>query len=312
MSTRLHWDDLKIVLALARRGSVRGAARLLEVSHTTVTRRLDQIEATLESRLFDRLPGGYRPTEIGERVCQAGERIEREAAGLERSVLGRDARLSGEIKITMPDLFASDLLMPDLRDFLERYPEIDLDIVASYERLDLSRREADLALRMTRTGKSPEGALVGRKVATLVHGIYATPEYLQGHRLDGSDPTAAWVGWQDAEPFPQWIRETPYPKVPSRGHYRDAHVHRAATLAGMGIAMLPCFFAEQRPGLVRVDDSEYHYYEAWLLTHPDLKSTARLRTLRSWLAEAFERHRPLLEGRAGESASGPAAARAQG
>ena len=290
----MDWDDLKVFMAVARAGSLRAASRVLRVNNTTVSRRIRRFEARLGARLFDRKPGGYAITAAGEEILAAARRIEAEVQGVERRVLGRDARLGGDIKFTAPDSALLGLLMPDLVAFMDRYPEVTLEIDMSLETANLSAREADVALRAT---TRPPEHLIGRKVARIAQAPYATPDYLAAHDLVADPGAARWIGWSDRVSHPDWVRAGPLPDTPVRGRIPSDVCQREAAKAGAGIALLPCYLGDADPALVRVPPGlTLGNHEYWLLTHRDLLSTARLRSFWDYMLEVMKRRKPLIEG----------------
>lgn len=291
----MDWDNLRIFLALARQKSVRGAAGALGVSHSTVSRRIENFEESLGVRLFERLPDGFVLTPFGEDTMQTARRLEEAVNGLERRVLGQDARLRGDLRVTMPDLLAAKLLMPDLVAFGKRYPDINLEVAISYTPFDLGRREADVAIRITR---DPPEALVGRKIITYARATYASRTYLAEHDPVAEPDSVTWIGWDDRSRHPRWVRETPFPGAPVRGRLNNAMVQLAAAKAGMGLAMLPCFMGDTEADLLRVPPGKPEpAWDIWILTHEDLRATARVRAFMDFMADAFLGHRDLLEGR---------------
>lgn len=291
----MDWDHLRVFMALAREQSVRAAATALGVSHSTVSRRIDAFERDLGVRLFERLPNGFVLTPYGEDTLQTAQRLEESLDGLQRRVRGQDARLRGDLRVTMPDLLAANLLMPDLVAFCEQYPEIDLEVAISYTPFDLVRRQADVAIRITR---DPPERLVGRKVITFARAAYASRDYIARHDPQHAPQAATWIGWDDSTRHPRWVRATAVPQAPVRGRMNNAMVQLAACKAGMGLAMLPCFMGDSEPDLARVPPGEPEpAWDIWLLTHEDLRATARVRAFMDAMAAAFHRHRDLLEGR---------------
>lgn len=171
------WNDLRLVLAIVRAGSLTSAAKALGVNHSTTFRRLGALEERLGVRLFERLPAGlYAPTSAGERMAATAERVETETAALDRDLLGADLRLSGRLRVTCSETLAYALLTPCVADFRAAQPGIVLDLVIDNRVLSLSRREADVALRVARP-KEPD--LHGRKLADLAWALYATPDLLK-------------------------------------------------------------------------------------------------------------------------------------
>ena len=296
-NSSMDWEDVRLFLALAREGSARSAAEVLGISHSTMSRRADQLEDGLGTRLFDRDVSGYRLTAAGETLLAQAEKAEDALITAERQLQGRDAQLSGEIRVTMPDVIAIYLLIDDLAEFARRYPEIDLNILLSYDVYDISRREADIAIRFIGGGRSPPEELVGRKLVTIRSCYYASPAYLEEHDPWAKDTDARFIGWENAERYPWWVKESPFPHVPSYGNLNNGVMQVEAAKAGMGIAVLPCYMGDGVEGLRRVPRTEpYENYDIWLLSHPDLRDAARLRTFRRFIVAAFDRKKDLLEG----------------
>lgn len=290
----MDWNDIRIYLALVRTGTVRSAAAKLEVSHSTVARRIEAFEKRLGVRLFERSSGGYAVTPAGEDMLVVAEQMENEIHGLERRIVGQDQRLSGDIRVTMVDVLATHLLMPHLTEFTQTYPDIDLEVVIAYEPLDMSKREADVALRFT--NKPPEH-LVGRRLATLHSAAYASAEYLK-HRDLRADTSARWIGYGKRVAYPRWVKESDYPHIPAKGMLDSMLLQLEATKAGMGIGMLPCFLGDTTPTLRRLPPGVAKPgFDLWLLTHRDVRTTARLRIFSDFVAKAVISHRDLIEGR---------------
>jgi DNA-binding transcriptional LysR family regulator len=296
-----HWDDLRLVLAVGRAEGLVGAAAALGVNHSTVFRRLNALEAGLGVALFERLPGGYRPTEAGERALAAAERVEAEAAALDRDLTGRDARLQGRLRVTCSETLAYRLLTAELARFAELHPGIVVELVVDNRQLDLSRREADVALRATRPA---QGDLFGRKLASMAWAVYGAPAYLARrgapatldelgrHRIVGWGETALPVR------AAAWLAET----VPAAAvAYRTSSLVNQLTAAreGVGLAALPCYLADPEPGLRRVLGPVPELArELWLITHRDLRRTARVRAFMESVGEGLLARRHLLEGTA--------------
>jgi len=283
--------DLRTLLAIAREGSLAGAARRLRVNHSTVFRRLAAIEARLDTRLFERRDGGYITTAAGEDLLRTAERVEAEVEALERRLSGRDLRLTGTLRLTAPDDIAEVLLMPVLAAFRHDYPDITVELVIDNRMLSLTRREADIALRPTR---EPPETLVGRRIATLASTVYrASSATLVGEKdlTAESFATEPWVAWEEGAGPPavaRWLED----RID-----RNAIVYRSNSLlnqasgarAGLGLAILPCFQADPDSGLQRVMDPPAELDTGlWLLTHPDLRRAARVRALLDLLYEALK------------------------
>lgn len=291
----MDWDDLRIFLAVARRGSVRAAADALDVNHSTVSRRIRAFEKKLGVRLFERLPTGYVTTPSGEDMLQAALRLERDILALERQVLGRDTQLTGDLRVTMPDVLATKLLMPDLTSFAQTYPGIDLEVIVSDENFNLTKREADVAIRLT---NDPPEHLVGRRLFTHSIAVYATVNYLAQHEPGHVPSSLEWIGWGDVGRDPKWIQATPFPSVPVRHRLNNVLLQLEAVKSGLGISILPCFVGDQEPSLRRLPPGIPKPSRAiWLLTHADLRTTARVRSFIDFMARAIKAHQQLLEGK---------------
>lgn len=293
----MDWDDVRYFLALSRHGSVRAAGLALGVSHSTVARRVESLEEKLNVRLFDRTPDGYTLTDGGRQTIAPAERVEAEMATLERELLGQDDRLQGVVRVTCTDEYLSDLIVRDLASFCAKYPGIDLEVTNSYRPLDLSKREADIALRVHRLGKDPPEHLLGRK---LVHVYYAN--YVARAYEDKLDPEKVgvetrWLGWGSRKTNEEWVQKSSYPHVPVWGLFGSVGLQMQAARAGLGIAMLPCWVADRDPRLRRLHkDDLAPYFDIWMLSHPDLRDTARLRSARDYLSAALLAEAPLFHG----------------
>ena len=293
-----NWDDIRLFLALSQHGSARGAADTLGLSHSTIARRVDHLEARLDARLFDRDVSGYRLTSAGEAMKESALRAEDAILSAERKLQGQDAQLSGEIRITTSDIVATNLLMDDLVVFSRLYPEIDLNVLISYDLFDLGRREADIAIRFMGQNRMPPGDLVGRRLVTAASCYYASESYLAKHNPRKKGSGARWIGWNDDERFPEWVKLSPFPNVPAYGKFNNAPMQVQAALHGMGLTILPCFLGDMTDGLQRIPGCKPHQnYDIWLLSHPDLRDAARLRTFRKFIVDVFEQKKPLLTGR---------------
>lgn len=287
------WNDLQAFLAIVRSRSIRGAAKVMGTSHSTASRRLEALETALGVRLFDRLPEGYVPTATGERVLAHVERVESELFGLARDVIGGDAQLAGAIQLTMPPPLTK-VLMPQLARFARDYPRIELEIVSTYALTDLSRRDADIAIRFSR---EPDEWLVGRRLPDFADAVYATREYIAAHTFEGPDATARWLGWPGDGDRPDWARRMPYPDCPAKWQLNDLDAHIEAVRQGLGMSVLPCWSCDPDPELVRVPPGDIAQARSgWVLTHPDLKTTARVRLMVGFLVDALREHETLIAG----------------
>lgn len=291
----MEWDDLRYVLAVASAGSLAGAARTLGVNHTTVLRRVTAFEQQLGLRLFERLPGGYVLTAGGEELVAVARQIEESVTTLERKLAGRDLRLSGVVRVTTPDTLMGSILPEILAEFRARYPGIQVEVAVSNRMLDLTRRDADVAIRPAR---NPPETLIGRRIAKVAFAIYGSPQYLSAHpaRELGRH---RWVAPEDslaATSVAQWMKANlPDSEIALRADSLLAL--RQAAQAGFGLAALPCYLGDTAAGLVCVHRPIPEMETAlWILTHEDLRHTARIRAFTDFVADALKQRRALLEG----------------
>ncbi len=299
-STRLDWDDLRLVLAVAEIGTISGAAEALRISHPTLSRRLKRMEERLGTRLFERTPSLCRPTEAGSEVRDLAERMRAEIAVLETRVAGRDLRPEGVVRLTAPDA-VSDYLLPDmLAEICRAKPEIRLDLIVSNRILSLAEREADIALRVTDT---PDPALKGRRVGSVAMAVFA--ERSLGLRFADRPDERPWVGYDGALACAgpgAWITD----------HVADTAIRfRANTLlgaakavrSGIGFGVLPCFVGAALPELVRVGPPLAGLdTDLWLVVHADLAKVPRIKAASDALAAALRAAAPRLTGTQGSEA----------
>ncbi len=298
----MNWDDLRLVLAVVREGTLSGAARRLGVTHSTVFRRLGTIEEEIGVRLFERFRDGYVPTPAGETAAEAAARLEDEVLTLERRLSGQDLRPSGVVRITTTDTLGT-ILVRHLPAMREVHPEIQFEVAISNAMANLSRREAEIAIRPT---PEPPEILVGRRVADIAHAIYGSRAYLSRHEekdLSAHD----WIALDDAlasTVIGRWIHENlRAARIACRVDALPAL--RDAALAGLGLALLPCYLGDPTPGLHRLAQKTMTEPRSalWLLTHDDLRRTARIRATLDFLAKAFASDRALFEGKQNKPSS---------
>lgn len=296
----MQWDDLRIILSIARSGSLAGAARDLGVNHSTVFRRLNAFEEALGVRLFERLPSGYALTVAGEEMRASAEMVEREIDRLDRRITGQDLRLHGSLVVTTTDTLAAGILGPHIAAFKRAYPDIDLELILDNQNVSLTKRQADVAIRPT---LNPSETLVGRKICDVAFAIYGTKTLATEYHKDISK--IPWVSADDSLSHlasDQWFRrEHPNAKIAMRSNSLQGVL--IAAEAGVGVGLLPCFMGDRSPSLARISDPIQGGGSAlWLLTHEDLRHTARVRAFLDFMADAFRSDINLLEGLAGHSA----------
>jgi DNA-binding transcriptional LysR family regulator len=289
------WDDLRYVLAVASAGSLAGAARSLGVNHTTVLRRIGAFEQSHGLRLFERLPTGYVLTAGGEELIAAARSIDETVVALERKLAGQDLRLSGSIRVTTTDTLMGSILPEILAQFRDAHPGIQVEVAISNLLFNLTRRDADVAIRPV---KNPPETLIGRRIAKVAFAIYGSRRYLARNK---AKPLASqrWITPDDSlagTTAAQWLRQhLPQIEIALR---TDSFLAGAqAARAGIGLAALPCYLGDTTPDLLRVEGPVAAMETAlWILTHEDLKNVARIRVFTDFVAQAFRQRSFLLEG----------------
>jgi DNA-binding transcriptional LysR family regulator len=294
----LSWDDFRYVKAIADGRSLAAAATCLGVNHSTVFRRLRQIEHELGSRLFERGRAGYALTTCGEEMMQLAERMDEDIVNFERRVSGHDLRPSGELRVTTSDLVLRHILVDPLVRFRRAYPEIALELLVSTQLLNLSKRDADVAVRAVYS--TPDGLLVGEKVANVGWAVFG-PRALAAQPFDLARDAGRheWVSLLDhvaVARMSKWLKEH---VAEHRIAYRaNTTVGLAeAVAAGMGLALLPCFIAAEFRDLAQLTPTLPELSgELWLLTHPDLRTTARVRVFLDFCSAEIAQRRNVIEG----------------
>ncbi|MEO6603847.1 MAG: LysR family transcriptional regulator [Polyangiaceae bacterium] len=294
----LDWNDFKVFLGVARAGTLSAAARLLTVDQSTISRRLAALEASAGARLFDRTPAGYLLTPAGEAVRSRIEELESQALGVERELLGQDARPTGQVRLAASDSFAAWFLVPRLAAFYKLYPRIRLELVTGNQPVNLARREADISLRLS---KPTEPNLVARRLGQAAWCVYASSSYLaqrgkpsakgrlSGHRVIALD--AELRGTVGA----RWLAK--------QARLADVALtcntlvsQAAAVVGGLGLSPLPCLFGDREPSLERALPRSIGQHDIWLVVHPDVRASVRVRVLMDYLTELVLSERSLLSG----------------
>lgn len=290
----LDWGHLRFFLALARTGSLSRAARTLGVDRNTVARRVAALEEELGLPLYERGPQGWIRTAAGEELAALASRVEEDVLTLARHADARDTAVAGTVRLTTTSHVAATLLAPALPSLRERHPGLVLELAVNQRPFDLTRREADLAVRM---GRPRESGLVTRKLSDVAFRLYASPAYV-GRRRAVDLAADGFVGFDESlasAPQERWLaRVAPDRRVVFRCNSTAAL--QAAAGAGVGVAVLPCFIADRDPRLVRLEGPEPVPHELWLLVHGDLRRTPRVRAVIEWLDALVALARSVLAG----------------
>jgi DNA-binding transcriptional LysR family regulator len=283
----MEWDDFKHFLAVARLGSLSEAARTLKTSPATVGRRIAALEERLGARLFDRGQTGYALTESGEAIRIKAEDIEEAVLSVEREAFGRDLRATGKVRVATAEDIATFVIAPRLAEFRRSYPGIVLEIVASWDVVSLTRREADIAIR---TVRPTQGDVVIRQAGVWNCAMYVSKRYAAKHKLkpDMTDfRDVDLISWTEESTFRggDWFDDHAR-GAPVVFAANSRHIQYAACKAGLGAAILPCLAADHDPNLIRLlPPKRVRSVDLWLVTHRDLIRTARVRAVLDFLAE---------------------------
>lgn len=291
----IDWDDVRYFLAVAREGSVRAAATRLKVNHSTVLRRITQLEERLSAAMFEKLPSGYRLTAAGEEVLELAQQMEASSHRLETRVFGRDQSARGLLRVTLPPFFATHLLMPDLTEFARLHPDIEMEIVSSGELANLTNRDADVAIRIVTDRKTLPLNLHGLKGPELLSAIYVSRDRLAAWHTGASDPIR-WIVI-DTEGLPDWTRNEKVHATGAPFRTSDAETQIVAAQRGIGMTKLPCFVGDADALLVRVPGTLLPKHGTiWLLTQGETRKTKRVRLFTEFLSRRLAAHAPLLAG----------------
>lgn len=291
----IDWDDVRYFLAVARGGSVRAAAESLGVNHSTVLRRIAQLEERLGVHMFEKLPSGYRLTAAGEEVLEFADQMEASSNRLETRVFGRDQGVRGRLRVTLTPPLANHLLMPDFADFARLHPEIEMDILSSGDLVNLTNRESEIAIRVVYDRKTIPLNLHGLKGPELFGGVYMSRDRLAAWRAGARDPIR-WIVIS-MHGIPDWASEGELRTTEIPFRITDAEAQLAAVRQGLGVTTLPCFVGDADPLLVRAPGTDLHMYGTlWLLTQGETRKTKRVRLFTEFLSRRLAAHAPLLAG----------------
>jgi DNA-binding transcriptional LysR family regulator len=299
MNAELSWDEFRLVKAISDSGSLGGAADILGLNHSTVFRRLAALETTVGLRLFERSRDGYRPTGAGEEMIALATTMADSIVEFERRVAGRDVKPTGQLRVTTIEAVGQHLLPAIMAQFRAQSPGVIIDLILSNQVLNLSRRDADVAIRVT---NDPPETLVGRRICAVRFAIY--------YRRD----LVASLGPVEATPFIGFGEN--FGPAPAR-RWIETHIHpgrlaarvnstlnmRELAILGVGAALLPCFLGDASSALIRLGRPLADLdLGLWILTHSDLRRSARVRAFMDFAGAELAKHRRALEGAEGEDA----------
>jgi DNA-binding transcriptional LysR family regulator len=297
----IDWDDLRFVLAVADSGSLNRAASTLRVNRTTVLRRINAFERKHGVRLFERLATGYTLTDAGNEILAAARGFENAIVSIERKLAGQDLRAEGLVRVTTTDTLLASVLPAALATFKQEQPGIAIDVTTSNAFANLSKRDADVAIR---PAVDPPEFLMGRRIGSVMFAVYAAATLNGGSdRLIAAtaldDTGERWVAPDDTlagTSVARWMH-TAMPSVRPDIRADSLVSMRELCAAGAGLAALPCYLGDSDARLIRARPPIPEMTTAlWVLTHPDLARTARVRLFMDHVSAALGRQRPLLEG----------------
>jgi DNA-binding transcriptional LysR family regulator len=278
----MAWDDLRYVLALFRFESVAEAARRLEVDEATVARRIARAERLLDVQLFERVRGKLVPTDAGRLAAERATQVECEIDALVAGASGADRVATGRVRITSVPMIVNRILIPALPKLLADHPGLNVDLIAEPRVLSLTKREADIAVRLARPRH--EMRTLARRIGLLNYAVFGP---------NGSTDAIPWITYDDMMadlPQARWVAE----QIRSEnGHeplvrVNDAEALLCAVSQGLGKSLLPTAIGEAHPSLSRLGDpSPPVIREIWLLTHPELRDLRRVQVTVDWLATAI-------------------------
>lgn len=288
MNPLLLWDDARIFLAIARSGTLSGAASALEIGVATVSRRLDRLEAALGVPLFSRHQSGYRLTDDGQALLERAEALER-AGHAFGDAAQRQERVAGCVRLATAENLANPLIIPSLNKLFATHPELRVEIVTGVQTVNLHRRDADLAVRMV---KPESGNVTIKRLGTLGFGLYGARRYVKARRAK-ADAAAfendAFIGWTESHshlPAAKWMARMLRGR-PCKVETNTLSAQFAAATAGLGLAVLPHYLARQA-GLVCLLPELGVDQPIWLAIHSDLAHSRRVRAVADHLIKLFE------------------------
>lgn len=271
---KVDWSDMPFVLSVCEAGSLAGAARMMDVNHSTVYRRIEGVEERLGVRLFERHSHGYVMTPAGELFYSRAILLCNGINQIELELGGKDLRLEGQLTVTTTDSLLH-CLTSIFSEFQQAHPNVDLRLLSDARSLDLTRRDADIAIRPT---LNPPEHWVGRKVSKILCASYVCEAYWENVK-EAPPEHLRWIMLDDD------LDQSPMSKITMMKKHQEARVTVVSTVmgvfdavkSGLGVAVLPCYLGEKEPSVLRLDDPENSVvWDLWLLAHPDVRRSARV------------------------------------
>ena len=284
-TNRPSWEDLEAILLVGRAGSVRRAANVAGVAHKTLANRVAAAERALGIVAFVRSASGYTPTKAGFLVMDHAERMEQEATAMSLQVAGTDQQVKGRVRVSVMTPVLCQFLAPQLDRFSLQFPNISIEFKISTRVTDLNQHKAEVAIRFQ---DMPDPELVGRRVGAIFDAPYATRDFAHAfNRTDGPVPV---IGWTEDEIVRDRATRFGLDDIEIRFIANEPLAQRALALNGDCLAFLPTFVGDPTPELVRVENREpLRICDAWVLTHPDLKESARVQAVARFCSATLQR-----------------------
>ncbi len=295
MNSGLSWDEFRLVKSIADARSLAGAAELLGVNQSTVFRRLAAVEVAVGARLFERSRAGYEPTAAGEEMIALATTMADSITEFERRVAGRDLKPTGELSVTTPEALGQHFMPAIVALFQALNPGVVVELIFSGQTLSLSRRDADIAIRLT---NDPPETLVGRRICTGRWGIYCRRDVAAALGAGPIDSVAfiGFGGGFGTVAGRRWIEANVRPERLA-AKVNSVYCMLELALQGFGAALLPCFLGDRSPDLARIGCPLPELdVGLWMLTHSDLRRSARVRAFMDFAGAELAKHRRAIEG----------------
>lgn len=295
----INWDDLKYFLAMAEEGSLSAAARKLGVSQPTLSRRLTALEEDVGSDLFMRTRTGLEMTSIGERMVSHATHMRDDVYSIERLLTGHDSSLRGSVVISCIAILGADWLVHQTRPFRDQFPGITVEFKVENNASDLLRREADIAIRMFRPVQND---LIAKRVGTMTYGYYASKQYIEKHGMpetldEVSDHSFILPHDEILAYTNKYVKRPMHPRGQIAFRSNSLITLASAVREGYGVGAYSCIMADQDSNLVRLfGDVTVFSSDIWLVTHAELKRSARIRAMYDFLTDVFKKHADAFEG----------------
>lgn len=296
MSQSFNWNDLQAFLAVARTGRLTEAARSMAIEHTTLSRRITRLEAMLSTKLFDRRPTGYSLTADGAALLPRAEAMETTAVGILSNPADPRSVLNGTIRVGTPEAFGTYCLGDRIGALAGTHPGLTLELVAMPRAFSLSKREADLAIGLSRP---PSGRLHAQKLTDYELGLYGSPGYIEDHGAPRDSAELArhrFVGYIDDLVFAPELEyfASTLPGLEPAVRISNIITQMLATIGGAGLCILPCFMADPEPRLTRLLPESVRLIRSyWLVYHSDLRNSPRIKVVSKFISDTVRAKRAM-------------------